>query len=285
MLFPLREICAQFRSGDIVGPDMYLPVAFQEKILRETCHLEPAWLYLSSAGKRSGRVWLEIEPEYAIIEHFGDNEITDIVSPRQRGIAPRHVTVTGRSPVETLLTNAGLVPLANLVREARLRTHHPTQGHRHIQLLQIQLNMPLLILATLELVKQARQRGWQRILFSGRDGFLWNELYLALYPLLDDAPPSFYFFTSRLARMRPSVDYLAYFEELRGAGPTAVVDPAGTGWSLTRLIEHAAPVQTDIFSHPPTRSPVVAGELPGPCAHTRTGCSNRLGPAGNARVR
>ncbi len=271
MLFPIAETCALFQPGDIVVSDMYLPEPFLTRLLRETCQLDPARLYLSSNGKRSGAVWAEIAKDYTVTTHFGDNEVTDIQSAEAAGITPRHVTLASRSPVEALLHANGLAPLSNIIREARLRTTHKLPALRQLQILQIQLNFPLLFLASLNLAAQAAQRGWQKILFSGRDGYLWHSLYQSLYPLLEHAPPSVYFYTSRIARMRPSPGYLAYFDALRGPAPSVVVDVIGTGWSLTRLIDHAGPAKSDIFlihqleeaalteryqSFAPTRAPV-----------------------------
>jgi hypothetical protein len=85
------------------------------------------------------------------------------------------------------------------------------------------------------------------VMLSGRDCFLWNELYQTLYPMLATAPPAGYFYSSRLTRMEPSADYLAYFRALRGDGRSVLVDIAGTGWSLTRLIEQGAAENVDIF--------------------------------------
>lgn len=247
MLFPVAEICALFRAGDIVVSDMYMPADFLTSILRETCFLQPARLYLSTNGKRSGAAWPEIAKDYIILEHYGDNPQSDIASAQQAGIPTRHVTLTAVSPMETALDRAGFGPLAELAREARLRGHHPSPALRNAQMLQTQLNFPLLFLSTLALLREANARGWKKILFSGRDCYLWNSLYQQLYPIMDDAPQAEYFYTSRIARMRPSADYLAYFEAMRAGEPVAIVDLAGTGWSLLRLIEHAKPGKTDIF--------------------------------------
>ncbi|MDE2005395.1 MAG: hypothetical protein KGI51_02415 [Rhodospirillales bacterium] len=271
MLFPIAEICALFRPSDIVVSDMYLPHEFLVSVLRDGCGLVPSRLYLSSNGKRQGYIWESIGKEFQILEHFGDNEITDIQSASRAGLSARHVAIAGWTRVEVLLARSGFRPLAEIVREARLSTYQPVPERRQEQILQIELNFPLLFLASLTLARLAAQRGWKRILFSGRDGFLWSTLYQVLYPLLGGAPPARYFHSSRIARMRPSSSYLSYFEAERGGVPCVIADLVGTGWSLTRLIEQAADVPTDIFlihhlqrtnlletyqAHAPTRIPV-----------------------------
>ena len=247
MLFPIAQICALFRSGDVIVSDMYLPHGFLLEVLRDRCQLTPKRLYLSSDGKRSGRIWKSVFEDYRVAEHVGDNPITDIRSANQAGISARHVQLTARSQVETAITDAGFPALAQLAREARLSTWHPSPSFRDVQLLQIQLNFPLLFLGCLKLVEMAKQRGWRRILFSGRDGFLWHGLYRVLYPRLDGAPPGEYFYTSRITRMRPSPAYLAYFRDLYRDERCAVVDLVGTGWSVTRLIEQAETPDVDLF--------------------------------------
>lgn len=247
MLFPIAQTCSFFGLEDLVVSDMYLPDEFLRKVLTDRCRLNPKRLYLSSDGKRSGRVWNAISQNYRISEHFGDNLITDIQSASRAGIVARHVQVSAQSQVESAVRDAGFPALSQLVREARLTTWHHSPSLRDVQMLQIQLNFPLLFLGCLNLVVEAKRRGWQRILFSGRDGFLWCGLYQLLFPRLADAPPCDYFYTSRIARMRPSEAYLRYFCALCKGERCVVVDLVGTGWSTTRLIEQAEVSNVDSF--------------------------------------
>ncbi len=247
MLFPIAETCAAFRPGDIVVSDMYLPPPFLKDLAMQVCRLPAARVYASAEGKRNGLIWPVIRQDFNPVEHVGDNAVTDIASAHAVGIPARLVTIARRTRVESDLADAGYVPLANLVREARLRSWSADPAERRLQLLQVQANFPLLVVATLRLAELAAEHGWRRVLFSGRDCYLWHELTATLGPLLGDLPDCVYFHTSRTARVHPSAAYLAYFNAARGEAPAAVVDLCGTGWSLNRLIERVPGIATDIF--------------------------------------
>ena len=247
MLFPIAENCAAFRPGDIVISDMYLPDHFLREVVRDVCHIDAAQVYVSAEGKRNGQIWPIVRRDFAPVQHIGDNEAADINSALAAGIPAKLTTVARRTQIESDLADGGYEPLSNLAREARLRSWSVGTSERQLQILQAQVNFPLLFVASLRLVDLAAEKGWRKILFSGRDCFLWSELYTILAPFLVSAPDGVYFHTSRIARANPSVDYLDYFAGLRGKTRAAVVDLCGTGWSLNRLIERAADSEVEIF--------------------------------------
>ena len=245
--FPIAQYCREVQPRDVVVSDMYLPPAWLERTAREKCGLNPAKFFVLSHGKWTGNVWRTIGRERRVIEHVGDHPYTDGASPRAAGIPARLVRAAQRTAIEARLAEAGFTPLANLIREARLSTWRDEPVLRDAQLAQTQSNFPLLFLATLHLCKTAKERGWDNILMSGRDCYLWQSLYQTLRPMLPGAPPSVYFQTSRSTRAHPSPDYLAYFAQLRQGQRNVVADLCGTGWSLNRLIGQAPQPATDIF--------------------------------------
>jgi hypothetical protein len=276
--FPVARHCAEFAPGDIIVSDMYLPHGFLHEIVQNVCGLSAARMFVSADGKRSGRIWPIVRDACIPTEHVGDNAVTDLQSAQVAGIAARLTTITRRTAIEAELAASGYEPLANLVREARLRLWAPDPAVRDVQRLQLQANLPLLFVATLQLVELAERHGWRRVLFSGRDCFLWTELYRAMEPLLGGAPAASYFHTSRIARAHPSPDYLAYFKALRAGEPAVVVDICGTGWSLNRLIGHADDPPPDIYlvhhldlpavrQDYETHAPVAAPRSPLCCIH------------------
>ena len=182
-----------------------------------------------------------------IKEHVGDDPLTDHASARAAGIPARLTLAARRSAIEEELAAAGFEPLSNLIREARLTTWHDNPAFRRAQIAQVQLNFPLLFLATLHLSKLSEAQGWDRILMSGRGCYLWHGLYHGMRPLLPGAPTAAYFHTSRVARAHPSISYLAYFAEQRQGQRNVVVDLCGTGWSASRLVERAPEPFADIF--------------------------------------
>jgi hypothetical protein len=246
-LFPIAETCSSFGADDVVVSDMYLPEEFLRRIINEKCNLSPRRLFLSSHGKRTGAVWSAIRNEMHLTRHTGDNEVTDVASAVASGVSAHLSTIAKRTPVEIELSSAGYEWLANLVREARLSTWNSDTELREVQLCQIELNFPMILLATLHLLHLARENGWRNILFSGRDCYLWDQLYQALWPRFSGAPTGSYFYTSRMARLRPSKSYLEYLAEMSDNRPTVIVDICGTGWSLDRLLQHAPTLPIDGF--------------------------------------
>lgn len=246
-LMPVVEHCAEVEAGDLIISDMYLPREFIGMVLKEVCGLPFNPVFLSSHGKRNGRVWQMLAPYFAISEHLGNDVVTDFASPQRHGVPARITLVTKFTPRETFLADHGLAPLANLIREARLTTWDGDAVRREAQLAQIQANFPLLFVASLRLAQMAEQRGWEALLFSSRDCYLWSQLYAVLAGVLGRPARSAYFFTSRVARANPSDSYLRYFDSLRACRRSVVVDICGTGWSTRRLIQHSPDPPTDQF--------------------------------------
>jgi SAM-dependent methyltransferase len=244
---PIREHCAEFSEGDIVVSDMYLPRPLVEDALRRVCGINAAPLYLSSHGKRSGRIWLKIQQHRHVREHLGDDPVTDESSAREAGIEARLTTVARRTVTETQLADLGFVGLSEWVREARLATWHADPLLRRAQRAQIEANLPLLFFATAHLLQAAKAHRCKRILFSGRDCYLWEHLYQQLEKAIPGGPMATYFHSSRPTRAKPSRGYLEYFNFLRNGETTLVADLCGTGWSLSRLIEQAGGPRTEIF--------------------------------------
>jgi SAM-dependent methyltransferase len=244
---PIRQHCAEFSEGDVVVSDMYLPRGFIEKTLERVCGIRTVPLYLSSHGKRSGRVWQEIRRRHHVQQHTGDDPITDEASARSAGLQTRLTTVAHRTAHETQLADLHFVALSEWIREVRLATWNADPLLRRAQLAQIEVNLPLLFFATAHLLQMAKARGWERILFSGRDCYLWEHLYHHINQAAPGGPPAFYFHSSRPVRARPSAGYLEYFNSLRNGAASVVADLCGTGWSLSRLIEQAGGPRTEIF--------------------------------------
>jgi glycosyltransferase involved in cell wall biosynthesis len=247
-LFPIAQHCSEFKPDeDAIVSDTYLPKEFLEAILVGTCNIRPRLFYLPAHGKRNVSVWRNLEQNMRIVEHVGDQPVTDLQSAEAAGVPVRLTTVARRTKIEQEFASSGLASLSNLIREGRLTTWANDPVARRAQTMQIEINFPLLFLATLQLRNLAVTRRWDNILMSGRDCYLWHRLYQKMAPLLPGAPPASYFYSSRVTRAHPSASYLAYFDRLRVGQRNVIVDLCGTGWSLSRLIEQAEGPETEVF--------------------------------------
>jgi hypothetical protein len=190
---------------------------------------------VTADGKRSGAVWPLLLDQAEITSHLGDNPQADLEMPRRFGIHAVHTDVSRPAGVEAWLLDVGLGDIALVLREARLRSTAPDPLARRLQLIQIQINAPLLLLASIAVHRLACRLGAERILFASRDCNLWLSLFTAMAPAFSEPVEAEYFYTSRRARIDPSYAYLGYAAERLGESGL-LVDLCGTGWSGSLLL-------------------------------------------------
>lgn len=246
-LIPIREHIVEVEPGDLLISDMYLPRRFIERVARERCGLHFNPIYLSSHGKSGGRAWREITARFEVTLHTGDNRHSDIEMCARHGVKARHTQVAQASRIEIQIADLGYRELAFSLRAARLALWSDEADKLALGRAQIAVNFPVVFLSVLILIELAVRKGWRRLLFSSRDCFMMFQLAERLIGRMGLDLRCSYFFTSRLARVDPSADYLRYFESLCVEGEPVVVDICGTGWSLTRLFEAAGRPDTEIF--------------------------------------
>jgi hypothetical protein len=235
-LIPIAENLQQVCDGDVLVSDMYHDPATILLLLREAGLRREIGLVVTPHGKASGTVWPLLLEAAAIARHLGDNPHSDVEMPRRFGIAAEHTDLSRPTGIESWLIDAGLGEIALVLREARLRSCASDPVARRLQLIQIQINAPLLLLASIALQRLGHQLGAERLLFASRDGNLWLTMFDALSASFPDHIDAEYFYTSRRARIDPSPAYRAYAAERLGA-TGLLVDLCGTGWSGALLLQ------------------------------------------------
>jgi hypothetical protein len=210
-VIPVAETLHDLRDGDVLVAETHLPEAVVRQMLEKAGLAAEVGLVMSAAP-----------------------------TPAQGFLIERHVegsAVCAPEPVEQWLAAEGLEGLGLLAREMRLRSWHPDPPLRAVQKAQAQLNFPILLLASVALLRVAETQGRERLLFCCRDGNLWLDLVRAVQASgVGGAFETAYFYTSRISRMRVSADYLAHARTLLGRRGL-VVDSCGTGWSLAHLFD------------------------------------------------
>lgn len=112
---------------------------------------------------------------------------------------------------ERALLNLQQEELPHLMQALRLQNPYPLDSPEHLLWNdQSQLNIPLLIQASLYLDTFCKLYNKKRILFSSRDCCLWIKLFKTLYPQYE----SIYFHASRHTYALPSKSYLEYVQSL-----------------------------------------------------------------------
>lgn len=247
---PVQENLDLVEDGDVLLSDMYLPPDAIRRLLDHVGLARQVGVLVSSHGKHSGSVWPSLRERLDPEQHAGDNAHADVASATAGGLFGWNSGSTHLSPHEQFFRANGLEQLVRAVREMRLRGSSAGAGHEALErrLLQVNCNIPLLLLTAVHLKHLARETGARRILFSSRDClYLWR-IFQRLSGELHWDIGSEYFFTSRMARRKASEDYLRYFDGLTRE-PCLVVDLAGTGESLAQLYERAGRAPPTFFVH------------------------------------
>ncbi|MDZ5460614.1 hypothetical protein [Azohydromonas lata] len=246
----IRESLDAVEHGDVLVTDMYLPRWVILKILDKAGLRKKVGLVISSAGKRTGEIWPKLGAVLALEQHAGDNPHSDVKSPLGCGVFAEHVVSSNLSAYENFLRQNGFELLARLMREVRLTalgTGQSTEIKQQRQL-QINHNIPILVLASVYLSLLSKRLGVSNILFSSRDCHYLQRIFSALEEKAGWNLPSEYFYTSRLCRVAPSQAYLKYFAD-RATNRSLVVDLCGTGWSLGHLYTQAGVTPRTFFLH------------------------------------
>ena len=114
--------------------------------------------------------------------------------------------------------------------------------------LQLETNLPMLVLASVRLLRLAERLGLRRLLFCARDGLHWLRIFETLNQCCRWGLEARYFLTSRVCRLMPSPSYLAYAQASIDEG-SMVVDLCGTGWTLSHLYRRLGRVAPTFLLH------------------------------------
>ena len=234
-LLPVAEMTARVRPNDIIIADMYLPDGFLRRLVDQTLRLPGRLLHVSSHGKHRGEVWQRLAPTHRVLRHHGDNTEADVRSPTEAGIEAEHVTVAAWTRAEAILLRAGLGAQARAIRAARLRYDPPDLEHANAARVQFELNLPLLVLASADVLAHATAVGAETLLLCARDCHLWARLMRIFATHWRPMPTVRYILASRALMMSGGAGYERYFERAAGRR-TLIVDVQGTGRSLTHFI-------------------------------------------------
>lgn len=236
----IRENLDAVENGDVLITDMYLPRDVILKLLDKIGLRKQVGLIISSSGKHSGQIWPGVHASLALEQHVGDNLHSDVRSPLDSGLFAEHLATSTLSSHEQFLRNEGFEQLARVVREVRLTQLHGGLGREKVsqRLLQINNNIPILLLTSVVLKLLSKKTGVSKILFSSRDCYYFSRIFSFLSEKASWNVPSEYFYTSRLTRVGASSSYLRYFTGIADA-QSLVVDLCGTGWSLGQLYRKA----------------------------------------------
>ncbi len=232
---PIQANLNRVRDGDFLISDMYLSEDVIRQMLSKVGLRKQITLIVSTHGKSLGHVWDRVQSCLDLSYHRGDNAWSDFQVPSSKNIRAIIDTQAGLTDIEKRLIDAGLQPLAALIREVRLGNPYEDWVQRQLYDFSCQLNFPLLYLASIHLHTIINDRKIQRILFASRDGNLWIYLWKQFFPEIE----SEYFYSSRVSYLAASADYSRYALS-RLSPSTILADLTGRGLSPSKFFHDFA---------------------------------------------
>lgn len=262
------------RKRRVIVSDMYLPADFIKLLLEENGFTGWDGFYLSSecnARKTTGRLFEIMLKEEGVnaseVLHIGDNEWSDVKVPQEMGIQVQHY----KKISERLFDEFPFVRQVNqrLAGVLALGWHQYKKDNPNLTYwnkLGFSMGSVLGYLYVSWMVKEAKERGINHLMFVARDGYIWQKICNALYPEIRTD----YFYAPRLTSIAvlgatgsdpiAIADRKQYMEKhLQGVNPdevkqkyakyleqfeidehTALVDGCSSGFSAQRLVETAA---------------------------------------------
>jgi hypothetical protein len=242
-LFPIAQMVARVRPNDVIISDMYLPNGFLRRLVDHKLGLPGRLLHVSSHGKHRGEVWARLKGAHRVLRHHGDNAEADVRSPSLAGIEAEHVTLAAWTAGEAALIRAGLAPQAYAIREARLSYDALDLDHANAARVQFELNLPLLVLASADVLAHAQAISADTVLLCARDCHLLARLMRVFAPRWRPTPTVRYILASRALMLSGGPGYERYFGEATGRR-NLVVDVSGTGRSLSHFIAESGRQET-----------------------------------------
>ncbi|WP_019504756.1 tetratricopeptide repeat protein [Pleurocapsa sp. PCC 7319] len=234
----IKENLDKVKDGDLLVSDMYLPESVLRQMLHQAGLKKQVDLIVSAKGKHSGRAWDKIINDTKIAQHLGDNRHSDVHMALRSGIRAELYQSAQPSSVEKALIKIGAKSLARVIRKTRLANHFENPGQQNFYNCFIQGNLVILVAFSAFLLQIAKQNNIRRYWFSSRDCYHLHKIFRQITRNCESPVDCEYFFTSRLARVKCSDDYLSYLLHLLNQEKnSAVVDLAGTGLSLSYLFK------------------------------------------------
>ena len=223
--FPIAENVAKVKADSVIISDYY-DAGLAQRLVKEVLGLDNQ-VVVSSQGKANGYMFEQFK-HLNHTDHYGDNEHSDVRMANQHGIRGHYTAPSPFTALEGLVDGKGLRGLSRVMRETRLTTFN--QKYRNLELLQTQLNFPMLFVGSLLLHRTQPER----LLMCARDCCLWQHLQAKVRDLCGGKYEIVYFRTSRLACAFPKTGYWDYVKSLM---PGTIVDLAASGKTLLKIRE------------------------------------------------
>lgn len=201
-VIPINETMGLVNHGDLLVSDMYLSPPDILRLIRAAGLDKQVTIHASLADKQHGTFWKAMRGHLNVEYHIGDNGHADIALAVQEGFKVVHYVKSSPTLIEKELIDKGMVELAMLVREVRLRNHEPAA--EEIFTVANQMNLPWLFVCC-ELLH--RKRPNKKPVFLGRDCQLMYKIFNSYF---NEA--SYYLPFSRKAALKNPENAVTYIK-------------------------------------------------------------------------
>lgn len=202
--------------------DMYLPSWFLRQTLESHGLIENGDVLIVSneyeASKASGALWPHVLRELGVeasqVHHTGDNDRSDVKTPRRAGMRATHVDAGNLNRYEKLLEESefetdGLTSLlAGASRRVRTELHVSNSHDRALRDITAGVITPFLVGNVLWILRQAMESQTEKIFFIARDGQIMIDIARQLAPKVGYTGELTYMYGSRGAWLLPSLTAL-----------------------------------------------------------------------------
>lgn len=232
-IFPISETLSQVQDGDLIVSDTFYDLSQIKKILKKIGLKKKVKIYATPAGKYFGTIWDVVKKKHRLSSHLGDSMHSDVEIAKKNQILGEHYTGSTPTAVEKAMIDFGQSELGSLMRALRLQNPYPAEMAEHrIWNDQCQLNVPLLIQASLYLRRLVDEKKKTKILFTARDGCLWIQIFRTLFPQYECV----YFHSSRFTYLHPTLTFIEYVKSTYN-DDSIIVDSNGSGRSCIIFFE------------------------------------------------
>ncbi|MBX7066115.1 MAG: hypothetical protein K1X28_02680 [Parachlamydiales bacterium] len=243
-IFPIHETLNQIEHGDLIVSDTYYDLSQVQQILKKIGLKKKVHIYATPAGKYFGTVWEGIKKKHQIISHLGDSLHSDVEMALSKEIPGQHYAGSTPTAIEKAMIEFGQNELGCLMRTLRLQNPYPKDSPEYLLWNeQTQLNVPLLIQASLYLSDFCQKKKKSRVLFTSRDGCLWIQIFKTLFPHYE----SIYYFSSRYTYLYPTQSFVEYVKSIY-SDESVIADTNGSGKSCQFFFRNHMKIEPTYFS-------------------------------------
>jgi len=209
----IEENKNKISKSDIILSDTYFSKKFLEDILK-TNGIKVADLFVSSELKKTkytGKLYDEVKKKYFIEYFIGDNEVSDYIKAKEKGIYSFLYLGSKPSRYEKEIYNSNLpfelkTIFSGTMKATRLQAYYEDQHYQTIHNIASNVAGPFLFSYVFWVLRQAKDLGLDTLYYISRDGQILYKIALIVKKYFNYEIELRYLYGSRKAWHFPSIN-------------------------------------------------------------------------------